>query len=258
MLLSYGDGPEQIAELFLPADGEPAALMLFLHGGYWRARFDRAHARPLAEDLAGRGYAVLLAEYRRVGQPGGGWPGTLLDVAAVVEVAVVLRDSIGLGLPLVLAGHSAGGQLALWAAARHLLPAGAPGRSAPPSSVAGVLALAPVADLPEAYRLALSDNATADFLGGSPEEHPDRYAAADPVGLGSPGVPVTILHGLADETVPAALSSRYGADGRAEVLLLPGEEHFGVVTPGSTAWPEVLAALDSLVRPNPSIADITA
>ena len=244
-LLSYGGGAERIAELFLPTGGAPTALVLFLHGGYWRAAFDRTHARPLAADLAHRGYAVLLPEYRRVGQPGGGWPGTLLDVAAAVDL---LPAELPPPLPLLLAGHSAGGQLALWAAARHLLPPGAPGWSGQPSRVAGVLALAPVADLSAAYRRGLGDGATAAFLGGGPDDWPHRYRAADPTGLGAPGVPVTILHGLADETVPAELSSAYAADGRAEVVLLPGADHFGVITPGSAVWPRVLAALAALVR----------
>lgn len=242
--LSYGGGRDRIAELYLPTDGAPTALVLFLHGGYWRARFDRTHARPLATELAHRGYAVLLPEYRRVGQPGGGWPGTLSDVAAAVDL---LPAQLPTRLPLLLAGHSAGGQLALWAAARHRLPPGAPGWSGRPSPIAGVLALAPVADLAAAYRRGLGDGATAAFLGGGPDDWPDRYRIADPTGLGAPGVPVTILHGLADETVPAELSSGYGADGRAEVVLLPGVDHFGVITPGSTAWPHVLAALESLV-----------
>jgi pimeloyl-ACP methyl ester carboxylesterase len=88
----------------------------------------------------------------------------------------------------------------------------------------------------------------ADFLGGGPHEYPERYAGADPAALPGPGVPVTVLHGLDDVTVPPELSTRYGADGRAEVVLLPGAEHFGVITPGSEVWPRVLAELDALVR----------
>ncbi|SHN42562.1 alpha/beta hydrolase family protein [Cryptosporangium aurantiacum] len=247
-LVRYGDGPDQVAEYYAAED--PVALVLFLHGGYWRARYDRTHARPLAGALAETGFAVLLAEYRRVGQPGGGWPGTLRDVATAVDV---LPGAVAPELPLLLAGHSAGGQLALWAAARHHLPPGAPGallRGAPgagDSAVAGVLALAPVADLVAASRLRLGDGATDAFLGGGPADHPDRYAVADPAALPPPGVPVTVLHGASDDVVVPDVAERYAADGRAELVLLPGADHFGVITPGSREWPHVVAALRALV-----------
>ncbi|MFI5953406.1 alpha/beta hydrolase family protein [Cryptosporangium sp. NPDC051539] len=226
-LLRYGDGPDQVAEYF-PAGPDPVARVLFLHGGYWRAAYDRTHARPLASALAEAGFAVLLAEYRRVGQPGGGYPGTLDDVATAIDTLP--------GGPFLLAGHSAGGHLALWAATRS------------GERVAGVLALAPVADLALASKLGLSNGATEEFLGGSPAEVPDRYAVADPTALPAPGVPVTILHGDADDTVPLDVARSYAADGRATLRVLEGSEHFGVITPGSADWPRVVAALNLLVK----------
>jgi acetyl esterase/lipase len=242
-LLAYGDGPDQVAEYY-PAAGDPAALVLFLHGGYWRAVYDRAHARPLAAAVAEAGFAVLLAEYRRVGQPGGGYPGTLLDVAAAVDTLPAL---VGGPRPLLLAGHSAGGQLALWAAARHHLPPGAPGAARGPSAIAGVLALAPVADLALASELRLGGGAVDAFLGGSPGVVPARYAVADPAALPPPGVAVTVLHGAADDVVTPDVAHSYAADGRADLTLLPGAEHYGVITPGSADWPHVVAALRLLL-----------
>jgi len=259
-LLRYGPGSEQVAEYY--AADRPVALVLFLHGGYWRAKYDRAHARPLASALAEAGFAVLLAEYRRVGQPGGGWPGTLLDVAAAIDTlpalvaagpstspSPALSSPAPSPVPLLLAGHSAGGHLALWAAARHHLPPAAPGAAAAPGrGVAGVLALAPVADLTLGSRLGLGDGAVDAFLGGPPTEYPDRYAAADPAALPPPGVPVTVLHGTADDVVAVDVARSYAADGRADLVLLPGAEHFGVITPGSPDWPHVVSALHGLVR----------
>ncbi|GAA3387478.1 alpha/beta hydrolase [Cryptosporangium minutisporangium] len=240
-LLRYGDGPDQVAEYYPGTD--PTALVLFVHGGFWRARYDRTHARPLAAALSEAGFAVLLPEYRRVGQPGGGWPGTLHDVATAVDE---LPAAVAPQLPLLVAGHSAGGHLALWAAARHHLPPDAPGARPAAQGIRGVLGLAPVADLASASRLGLGDGATDAFLGGSPADRPDRYAVADPTALPPPGTPVTVLHGLADDIVPTDVVRGYAADGRAEFVLLPGADHFGVITPGSEDWPHVVSALRKL------------
>ncbi|GAA0245220.1 alpha/beta hydrolase [Cryptosporangium japonicum] len=239
-LLAYGPGPDQVAEFYEAPD--PSALVLFLHGGYWRARYDRSHARPLAAALADAGYAVLLAEYRRVGQPGGGYPGTLEDVATLIDT---LPGALVPDRPLILAGHSAGGHLALWAAARPSLPAGAPGAAPATVPIAGVVALAPVADLRVGAELGLGDGAIEAFLGGSPASVPERYAIADPTGLPAPAVPVTIVHGEADDVVPPAVSRNYAADGRAALTLIPGADHFGVITPGSSDWPHVVAAVNT-------------
>jgi pimeloyl-ACP methyl ester carboxylesterase len=190
-------------------------------------------------------------EYRRTGQPGGGWPGTFDDVAAGVArspaaiaealgtAAPVVRGSRDPGMPppaVVLLGHSAGGHLALWYAATQ------PGR------VAGVVALAPVADLAQAYALGLDDGAVAELLGGGPDDVPERYAAADPTRRPALGVPTVLVHGDRDAQVPLALSRRYAPVARAagaDVTLteLPGVEHFGLIDPNSTAWPAVTSAL---------------
>ena len=227
----YGDHPDQVVDLRIPTPIRPEhPPVIFVHGGFWRAAFDRAHAGPLAAGLAARGHAVATVEFRRVGQTGGGWPGTFDDVAAAVSVAITeLPDG-----PPVLAGHSAGGQLALWYAAR------APGR------VRAVLALAPVADLALAYRLGLGDGAVGALLGGGPDEVPDRYAAADPARHGPLPVPAVLVHGTEDDRVPVTVSRSYAAVAGPAVRLveLPGIEHFGLIDPLSPAWAEVLRALD--------------
>jgi acetyl esterase/lipase len=253
LAVRYGEHPDQVIDVRLPRAGaEPRPLVIFIHGGFWRAEWDRSHAGPLAADLAARGWPVATVEFRRTGQDGGGWPGTFDDVAAAVGAARGLGRDAGAqsagALPAgvdpvafqrpILAGHSAGGQLALWYAATH----GHEG------SLRGVLALAPVADLAAAYRLDLDGGAVAALLGGGPERWPDRYAAADPVVLGPPPAPVAVLHGTADSPVPVALSRAYAAAAgdRVRLVELPGVDHFGLIDPESAAWPAVLDALSGL------------
>src|SRR5690242_9533275 len=154
-VVSYGPGDDQVADVRLPAQSarpRPAPLVLFLHGGFWRAAYDRAHTGPLAEALAAAGFAVCTPEFRRTGQAGGGWPGTFDDVAAAVdalpglvaEVAGAAADVVDVGR-VVLGGHSAGGHLALWAAGRGRLPE-TERWHASASGVVGVVSLAGVCD----------------------------------------------------------------------------------------------------------------
>ncbi|MEU7163540.1 alpha/beta hydrolase [Streptomyces morookaense] len=210
-MTAYGPHPSQVVDFHGPADA-PVRVTL-LHGGYWRERYDRTYLEPLARALAGLGARVALAEYRRVGG-GGGWPATFDDVAQVVRSASGGRH--------VLLGHSAGGHLALWAAAR--LP-----------GIDHVVAVAPVADLARARELALSDGAVDELLGG-------RYRPeADPMRLPAPECTVTLVHGTADTDVPVELSRRYArAVPHAVLRELDGADHFAPVTPGTEACETVL------------------
>ena len=230
--------------------------MLFLHGGFWRAAYDRAHTGPLGTALAADGFAVCAPEYRRAGQPGGGWPGTFDDVAAAIDVlpGLAAKATEGRVDPgrLLLAGHSAGGHLALWAASRHRLPAGAPwGAPASPSPCLGVVALAAVSDLISCHRQGLGNGAVAHLLGGGPDTHKGRYALTNPVGLLPTGTPVRLVHGRADEIVPCDMSLDYAARAQAAgddaaCAALPGAGHFALIDPLSTAWAEVAAAFREL------------
>ena len=256
----YGPGPDNIADLRLPSGGGPGGtfdvsgrpLIVLLHGGFWRAAFDRAHLGPMAAALAAEGYPVCVPEFRRVGG-GGGWPGTFDDVAAAVDRLPGLVASVApqAGVPgrVLLAGHSAGGHLALWAAGRRLLPPDLPWHVDEGTSprIGGVVALAPVCDLEACHRQGLGRGAADDLLGGGPEQHPQRYAAADPARLVPLGVSVRIVHGTADVQVPCEMSRSYAARARAagdDTLLteLPGFNHFAGIDPRSAAWPMVLAA----------------
>lgn len=260
LTLRYGEHDDHVADVWWPRPGVPAGpLVIFVHGGFWRTAFDRSHTRPLANDLADRGYPVATIEFRRVGQDGGGWPGTFDDVAAALQAVPALvagaRPQAGGatdagpqagpdGERPVFAGHSAGGQLALWYAAQH------------PDAARGVLALAPVADLALAYRLRLGDDAVAALLGGGPDRVPERYAAVDPVTQPAPRAPVAVVHGTADDRVPIEVGRAYAraareAGGDVTLVELPDVDHFAVIDPLSSAWPAVLGALRavSAVRP---------
>ena len=263
-VLRYGDGAEQVADFWFPGGGAgpsgqaalAAPVVVFFHGGFWRAAYDRVHARARAVALAGAGFAVVLPEYRRTGQPGGGWPGTFDDVARAVEVLPGLVRGLvggvgagGAGGAVVLGGHSAGGHLALWAAAgRGGLAEGSVQR-APLPRVTGVVGLAAVSDLTACARQRLGRGAAQALMGGGPRRHPERYAAADPARLlaGLVGVPVRLVHGAEDAIVPAGMSVSFAramgvAGGAAGCEVLPRCGHFELIDPLSEAWPVVLDA----------------
>ncbi|GAA0633838.1 alpha/beta hydrolase [Sporichthya brevicatena] len=252
----YGRHRDHVVEVLAPPDAGGRPLVVVIHGGFWREQYDRGHTAPQCAALAGHGYVVAAIEYRRVGG-GGGYPETLLDVAAALDVLPELLTELEPGLVdaerVVLMGHSAGGHLALWAASRHRLPAEAPGHRATPPPIRGVLCLAGVAHLEWAVAAGLGDGAVEAFLGAAPEDDPDgRYAVADPARLVPTGVPTICLHGGLDEHVPVDCGAVYAAAAReagdaTELRVLEWEDHFTLVTPGSSAWPHVLQATSDLV-----------
>jgi acetyl esterase/lipase len=231
----YGAHPRQVADLHRPAGAGPFPVVVVLHGGYWQPPYTKLIMRPLCVDLVRRGYAAFNVEYRRLGREGGGWPQTFDDVATAIDHLADpgLRDA-RLDLERVdLLGHSAGGQLALWAAGRPELPAGAPG-AAPLVTPSRVLALAAVCDLERAGRPA------RELLGGSPSEVPERWRQADPMRSIPLGVPVGLVHAVGDETVSVRRSRTYADAARAagaEVWLneTPGG-HRDPIDPSTRAW----------------------
>ncbi|TFV73766.1 alpha/beta fold hydrolase [Blastococcus sp. CT_GayMR19] len=235
----YGPGPDRFLELTLPQGAGPAPVVVVLHGGFWRPAYGIELARPLAADLAGTGFAAVAVEYRRVGA-GGGWPGTLEDVAAAVDSLADLPDATRLDLTdVTVVGHSAGGHLAAWLAGRHRLPPGAPG-GAPRVRMTAAVLQAGVLDLSAADEQDLGDGAVRAFLGGAPRDVPERYAAADPVRLLPTGTSVLCVHGAADDDVPVQQSQRYAAAAlavgdRVELRVVPGD-HMTLIDPASGAW----------------------
>jgi acetyl esterase/lipase len=252
--LSYGAEPDHVVDLWLP-DGGPAPLIVLIHGGFWRAAIDRMHLRPMGGGLVEAGYAVAVPEYRRTGQPGGGWPGTFDDVATALDRLPELLQPYGLdAADAVWAGHSAGGHLALWASLRHQLPADAPWQLPAAPAVRKVVSLAGCADLSLVSDWRLGRGAANDLMGGTPTEYPDRYALADPSVLLPGAVPTIHLHGTEDGHVPIAIGREYATRARRagspiEFVELPAVEHFALIDPLSAAWSLVLAALARGIDP---------
>jgi acetyl esterase/lipase len=229
----YGDHPRQVADLHRPADAGPHPVAVVLHGGTWQPPYTKLVMRPLCVDLGRRGWAAWNVGYRRLGRDGGGWPQTFDDVAAAIDHLADLADPALDLTRVALVGHSAGGQLALWAGGRPELPAGSPG-AAPRVRAQRVLALAPVCDLVRAGRPA------RELLGGGPDDVPDRYALADPMQRLPLDVPVGLVHARGDETVSVQRSRDYAAAARAAgadvTLVEPPGGHRDPIDPASRAW----------------------
>jgi len=229
----YGEKRSQYGELFLPAgrDG-PHPVAVVIHGGFWKAQYGRKLMRPLCESLRGRGWAAWNLEYRRLGRlSGGGWPRTFDDVAAGVDHLALVPAPLDLGR-VVAIGHSAGGHLAAWAATRER----------PRVALTAVVAQAGVLDLERAWEWRLSSGVVRRLLDGTPEQRPERYAAASPAARLPLGVPVLLTHGGRDDIVPPAMSEdfqrRAGAD--CELVVDANADHFSHLDPGSALWNAVV------------------
>ncbi len=246
--IPYAPGPHRFGELTLPV-GPPRGVVVVVHGGFWRHAYDLSLGRPLAADLAAAGLAAWNVEYRRVGG-GGGWPATFDDVAAAVDaLAGPVHEAAGGGLPLdrvVALGHSAGGQLAAWLAARPGLPPDAPGAH-PRVRLRGAVSQAGVLDLVDAAKHGLGQGAVVDLLGGPPDAVPDRYALASPVARVPIGVPVLGVHGTADDRVPVRQTERFAAASGGRWTRLPGVDHFAVIDPTTPAWTACRDAVEEIL-----------
>lgn len=250
--IPYGDGPLQFGNLRLPKGPGPHPVLLFIHGGCWLSQYDIAHAAPFEQAMADSGYAVWSIEYRRVGNEGGGWPGTFLDIARGADFLRELATRYALDLNRVVAsGHSAGGEFALWLAARSKIPRDSPLFVADPIRVHGVLGLAPAPDLEGLHASGVCNNVINRLMGGSPAEHPDRYAAASPMQLVPVPVPQALVIGAYDRTwgpIGRAYAARAAAAGDTTMILVdaPDSGHFDMLAPTTTTWPIIIGALKQL------------
>lgn len=251
--LRYGMATSQFADLRLPAGAGPHPVVVGIHGGWWRAAHDLDTHSHLTNALRKEGFATWNIEYRRVGEDGGGWPGTFEDVGAAIDFLQEIAPSYQLDLTrVVTAGFSAGGHLALWAAARHRLAKEHLLRGAAPLMIKGAVSLAGAVDLVRCAELELSQNAVDAFLGGNALSRPDILRVASPMALLPLGVPHTLVHGTADTSVPSAISTGYHQEAvkhgdHCKLMLLPDVEHFELIDPASRAWPAVRSAIESLL-----------
>lgn len=235
--VAYGSDPNEFADLRMPKKGKPPyPFVLNIHGGFWRAKYSLDHAGHLCAALAAQGIATVNIEYRRVGNPGGAWPGTFADIRSAYRFFQQSAGKYSLDANrLVIMGHSAGGQLALCLAAHE-------------PSVSRVVSLAGVTDLQAAYRLHLSNDAVVEFMHGTPSQIPDHYREADPIRLSIHNAQQLLIHGAVDDVVLPGFSQDYVATKRKRVgveaeqvglLIIPGSGHFDLIDPYSKAWNQV-------------------
>jgi acetyl esterase/lipase len=264
--LPYGPAPQQFGELWIPSTSPTAPhrwpLLVFVHGGWWSAAYDLSYGNFLCVAMKALGVAVWSLEYRRVGDPGGGWPGTMQDIAGGMDHLVKLADQFHLDTQRVIAaGHSAGGQLAFWLAARHHIPhTSVLAQSQPNLALKGVVGLAGAVDLRLTidlgglFNFANGGPAVKALMGGSPSQVPDRYSAADPGELLPLGIPQILVQGSEDDQIPPALPTRWAQAAKrqgdsVDVKIVPEANHFDVVDPQSSAWPVTRDAFLKLLHP---------
>jgi acetyl esterase/lipase len=227
--IPYGKAPEQFGDLYLPSGPGPHQAVIFLHGGFWRDTSNLNQTSHASAALAHAGAAVWNLEYRRVGDPGGDWSGMSGDIVLGAQRLMLIAPRYSLDLKRVIAaGFCAGGQLALWLAAQQAV------------DLRGVVPLAAISNLRQAYALQMSGGVVGELLGGSPDRVPARYAAASPIDLLPISPPQRVLHGAADRLVPFEMSRRFAkASGNARLVPLPGAGHFELIDPHSKVWPIV-------------------
>jgi acetyl esterase/lipase len=236
-VISYGDDRNQFGHLWLPTGCSKATpVAMLIHGGYWRSAFGLEHMGHIAADLCAQGLAVWNVEYRRLGQPGGGFPGTGNDVRAAYSHLETITDAYSFDRTnIVLVGFSAGGQLAAWLGS--VMP------------VSGVVSLAGVLDLRRAHELGLSEGVVGDFMGGSPAERPTEYDAFDPTSRIPLRSPMQLFHGTDDVAVPLEISQRFKAAAapHATLTVLPGAGHFELIDPTTVEYTLIRNAITTFV-----------
>jgi len=231
--LAYGSDANQFGDLRFPSTGGPFAVVMMIHGGYWRAKFDLGHTGHLCAALTARGLATWNVEYRRAGNTGGGWPGTFQDIGTAFRFLPQIAKRYNLDASrVVVMGHSAGGQLAVCLAAHE-------------PAVKHVISLAGVLDLQATYDQHLSNDAVVAFLGGKPSAVTDHYRDADPMELTVPkGTVQWIIYGPADMDVPPEFSRNYAQSKKprgedVHLLEIAQAGHFELIDPRTAAWGKV-------------------
>lgn len=248
----YGPAPAQVAQLFLPKAKGPHPVVVLLHGGCFLKQYEGfGEMSGLAADLAGRGYAVWNVEYRKLGEAGAGYPGTFQDVATAIDRLKAEAPKYDLDLGRVVAvGHSAGGHLALWAAARGRIPAASPLHVADPLKIGAVVSLAGIGDLAgqgRVFALPCGDDTIARLVDTVHRPHP--FADTSPAELLPTGAKVVMVHGVFDAVMPPYTGLAYAqmvrkAGDTAEVATIPDAGHFDLVIPTTPAWARIAGIVE--------------
>jgi acetyl esterase/lipase len=254
---AYGEDPNQFGELRLPAGSGLHPVVVLIHGGCWKAKYATLRdLAPLGDALKRDGIASWNIEYRRLGQPGGGWPGTYLDVAHAIDHLRKLSAEYNLDLSrVVVVGHSAGGHLAMWSGTRSRTPEDSALYVANPLPLCGIVNLAGTIDMSQNIAHMTdecSDPVVSEMLGGTPESVPLRYKQVSANTMVPLGVPQTLIWGEYDNIVPQSLAQEYvnianKAGDRVQLIVLPAVGHFETPSPFSSAWPAVRKAIRTLL-----------
>ncbi|CAK1222422.1 MULTISPECIES: S9 family peptidase [Fructobacillus] len=254
---NYGTVEEQFTVLNLPDKkfDQKLPVVISIHGGFWKDKYDLSQFTPLDQQLVDAGIATWNIEYRRVGKSAGGYPETFLDVTAAINYLAKIAVDYSLDLDrVVVIGHSAGGHLALWAASRYDHLTNALGEAIQ-IKFAGVVSMAGVTDLAAMWLDQQGSNmadTVPDFIGGTPEEEPGRYHDASPINLLPLGVATVLIHGTVDDRVPVKLSQQYYQKAKAlgdtvGLIELPNVGHFELIDSKNFAWERVQRAIENLL-----------
>jgi acetyl esterase/lipase len=255
--IAYGGDSSQYGELRVPTGRGPHPVVVLIHGGCFKAAYaTNKYFGAMSDTLKAGGVATWNVEYRRLGQPGGGWPGTYLDVGKAVDQLRALAPEYHLDLNrVVIVGHSAGGHLAMWAAARARVPAASPLHATDPLKVRGVVDLAGPLDMTAniaGYEALCRDTVITALLGGTPAAVPERYAQASPIKLLPLGMPQVIVVGVYEDFVPLPFARAYTeaatqAGDSVRLIVIPDAGHFEIASPRTPAWPPIESAIRALL-----------
>jgi acetyl esterase/lipase len=253
----YGDDPNQFADLRLPSTRGPHPVVVLVHGGCWKGNYATLRdLAPMGDALKAAGIATWNLEYRRLGHPGGGWPGTYADVGRGIDHLRQVAPRYELDLTRVaVVGHSAGGHLAMWTAMRQRLSPKSPLHSANPLPLRGVINLAGTIDMRENIahmETECRDTVVTSMLGGTPASVPERYREVTATMAVPLGIKQILIWGEHEDFVPLPLARRHveaatKAGDQARLIVIPGIGHFESASPQSPAWRTVLEAIRSLL-----------
>ncbi len=256
-IVTYGEDPLQYAQLWLPEGPGPYPVVVLIHGGCWTTSIaDLTYFNYAAEDLRRRGLAVWSVEYRGIDKPGGGYPGTFLDVSAALQRLAQEAPKANLSLThLVVAGHSAGGHLALWAAGQHKIAADSPLHTDHPIKIAAVVDIAGIPNLKTDTNTACGAAVISQLTGAPSATRPDVYADTSPADMLPLGVPQVVIHGVADDTVAPSIGEAYAkaaqAAGDPVVVKSPPGDHVDEIAPDQPAWAVAAETIVSLAHGGP-------
>ena len=252
--ISYGSDANQFAELRFPNGKGPFPLLFVVHGGFWQSVYDLSHIGHLCAAFTSKGVITCNIEYRRIGNSGGGWPGTFQDInLATRNIIQTMSPDPRFDLArTALIGHSAGAHLALWLVGSHQISKGSPLHSDQKQAITSAISLAGVSDLRLAWKQKLGHGTVTRLMGGTPDEHPDRYKAGSPIELLPTGARQVLVHGTADDTVPISQSEAFTEKAkklgdRPTLVKLDKIGHYELIDPESEAWPSVARAVLSLL-----------